>query len=160
MIEICSVLDCNRVVRARGLCAKHYKRWLRYGDPSFSKYNRERSWFSHVVELGGGHFASPYFRIHQLMREIYPYSGRCEYCGRVDAKTEYACIGHRYTLNFADWFELCDRCHAIFDGRSKLNVQQVEAISKDLRTQREIAKEYGVGQATICRIKRAMLAGA
>ena len=32
--ELCSFDNCNGLQQARKLCAKHYARWLRYGDPS------------------------------------------------------------------------------------------------------------------------------
>ena len=30
---ICGILDCSDKVRARGMCAKHYRRWFRSGTP-------------------------------------------------------------------------------------------------------------------------------
>lgn len=35
---MCEVEGCSRKSRSRGWCNKHYKRWLRHGDPSFTKY--------------------------------------------------------------------------------------------------------------------------
>lgn len=32
-IKICSVTGCDRVVKARGWCTCHYKRWALHGDP-------------------------------------------------------------------------------------------------------------------------------
>ncbi|AMO55555.1 Cys-rich domain protein [Endozoicomonas montiporae CL-33] len=32
IVNICSVTECDKVVLARGLCAKHYRRWQRHGD--------------------------------------------------------------------------------------------------------------------------------
>lgn len=29
----CSITDCNKPSRSRGLCKKHYARWRRHGDP-------------------------------------------------------------------------------------------------------------------------------
>ena len=29
----CNIGECGRPTRARGLCSKHYMRWLRHGDP-------------------------------------------------------------------------------------------------------------------------------
>jgi HNH endonuclease len=30
---MCSVPDCDRPVRSRGLCSTHYRRWQRHGNP-------------------------------------------------------------------------------------------------------------------------------
>lgn len=29
----CMLPDCDREVKAKGYCGKHYQRWNRYGDP-------------------------------------------------------------------------------------------------------------------------------
>lgn len=34
----CSVEGCQGTVRSRGLCQKHYTKWLRHGDPLVSKH--------------------------------------------------------------------------------------------------------------------------
>lgn len=33
----CSIADCGRAHSARGYCHPHYKRWLRWGDPTFGR---------------------------------------------------------------------------------------------------------------------------
>lgn len=33
----CSIEDCGRAPVARGWCPKHYARWSRYGDPTYTK---------------------------------------------------------------------------------------------------------------------------
>jgi hypothetical protein len=40
----CSVLDCERPVRARGWCELHYNRWKRHGDPEFELITEDRFW--------------------------------------------------------------------------------------------------------------------
>ena len=32
-MKICSIEDCAKTARARGLCINHYRRWQRHGDP-------------------------------------------------------------------------------------------------------------------------------
>ena len=56
----CSVAGCKRVLKARGLCGTHYKRWWRYGDPHIVKRTYatgtvdERVW-AHI-EKSDGHW--------------------------------------------------------------------------------------------------------
>jgi NUMOD3 motif len=58
-----------------------------------------------------------YKAIHIWMSKHYPKTGRCEYCGCTDRRTQYASASHdRYTRNRADWFEFCVPCHRVFDG--------------------------------------------
>lgn len=33
----CQIVECNSPCRARGMCAIHYARWLKYGDPLVHK---------------------------------------------------------------------------------------------------------------------------
>lgn len=59
-----------------------------------------------------------YQGIHRWMNRCYPKTGRCEYCGRTDRRTDYASAEHTYTQNRAEWFELCRRCHVAFDCKA------------------------------------------
>lgn len=61
--------------------------------------------------------AMTYSGVHLLMRRLFPKTGRCEWCGRTDRRTQYALAVTVPTLNRADWLELCGSCHAAFDGR-------------------------------------------
>ena len=36
----CSIAECGKAHFAMGFCSMHYSRFLRYGDPFFSKYKR------------------------------------------------------------------------------------------------------------------------
>lgn len=36
--KLCSVADCLRQPKGRGLCSLHWKRWRRHGDPNVSKH--------------------------------------------------------------------------------------------------------------------------
>ncbi|HLF77583.1 MAG TPA: phage recombination protein Bet, partial [Dehalococcoidia bacterium] len=59
----CSVAECSATVDthnggARGMCAKHYTRWKRHGDPAIKKERtyvstpRDERWWSHVNQHG------------------------------------------------------------------------------------------------------------
>lgn len=67
-----------------------------------------------LIELGS-HVA--YERLHRLLNLEYPRVGRCEWCSATGCRTVYAvAMAGRYSLNRADWLELCDRCHIYYDG--------------------------------------------
>ena len=58
-----------------------------------------------------------YKGLHRLQNLEYPCVGRCEWCGATGRRTVYAVAEPgRYSLNRADWFELCNRCHIYYDG--------------------------------------------
>lgn len=40
MVDKCLVDDCDRLEHRRGFCNKHYRRWIKYGDPEITKYER------------------------------------------------------------------------------------------------------------------------
>lgn len=37
----CSMPDCDKPRKARGWCSKHYNRWYRYGDPTWTTIDRD-----------------------------------------------------------------------------------------------------------------------
>ena len=42
--RICSVDDCDKPARSAGMCSKHYARFRRHGDPSYSKHGEALKW--------------------------------------------------------------------------------------------------------------------
>lgn len=53
MPEFCSITECDRSVKSRGWCEKHYHRWIRRGDPLWTPPPpSERFWAN--VEKGDG----------------------------------------------------------------------------------------------------------
>jgi hypothetical protein len=58
-----------------------------------------------------------YEGLHRLLNLEYPRVGRCEWCGGTRRRTGYAVAEPgRYSLNRANWLELCNRCHIYYDG--------------------------------------------
>lgn len=41
--DTCRIDDCTSIVKGRGLCAKHYMRWAKYGDPEWTAYSDPQS---------------------------------------------------------------------------------------------------------------------
>jgi hypothetical protein len=105
-VGLCAVSDCERMeALKRGWCEKHYLRWYRNGDPVKPKR------VGRAISA-----AASYFAVHMWLNAHFPRIGRCEFCARTNRATEYASIGHTYTRQRSDWFELCKRCHKAFDG--------------------------------------------
>lgn len=55
MVKGCDVDRCPRRHKAQGYCSKHYERWLKYGDPLFTKIivgDDERRFWSKVDKNG------------------------------------------------------------------------------------------------------------
>jgi hypothetical protein len=51
MAKVCSIEGCDSAARARGWCAKHWRRWRTYGNPTYAKFipirggtDEERFW--------------------------------------------------------------------------------------------------------------------
>jgi len=58
-----------------------------------------------------------YEGLHRLLNLEYPRVGRCEWCWGPGRRAGYAVAEPgRYSLNRANWLELCNRCHIYYDG--------------------------------------------
>jgi DNA-binding CsgD family transcriptional regulator len=51
MSAVCSVEGCDALALARSWCNRHYLRWRKYGDPTYTKYRGSNPW---VRSLGYG----------------------------------------------------------------------------------------------------------
>lgn len=79
-MKLCSIEDCGSTARTRGWCPKHYKRWLKYEDPNFTKHIKgddvARFW-SHVTKTdtcwiwNGGLFEAGYGMFSIAGRVVY-----------------------------------------------------------------------------------------
>ena len=70
-MKICSITGCNGPHYGRGWCAKHYRRWLRHGDPE-TVLRPSR----HVVQ-------------HGTVNEYQNYGCRCEPCHNAAMEYEW-----------------------------------------------------------------------
>ena len=61
--KLCIITDCNTVIHARGYCNRHHLRFLKYGDPLFTKTHKNKynckiyrseynSWVSMISRTG------------------------------------------------------------------------------------------------------------
>jgi hypothetical protein len=55
----CSVFGCGTPLQSRGLCSKHYKAWLRHGDPRVNKRSKPKKNPDHKPPRGPRPFQGP-----------------------------------------------------------------------------------------------------
>src|ERR1035437_8406062 len=104
-----------------------------------------------------------YRRVHEWVNKLYPRTGRSDWCGTTSCPTEYAVgrSGH-FTLNRAEWFELCRSCHRgpvdLFSPETRANMS---AAQKGRPKSPEHKAKISVAQDARHRARRlAFLAGA
>lgn len=98
---------------------------------------------------------------HGWMVRHYGQPKMCEDCsvanGHDSRYFHWANISGEYRRDRNDWRRLCARCHAIFDGRSKLKFDDLPKIKK-LRSDgfyfREIADVFGVSRSLAFQIAK------
>lgn len=100
-----------------------------------------------------------YPMVHQLVAETFlgPRPENFDTCHNNGIRDDNRIMNLRYDTrknNFEDTKIHGTRVRGEKQGSSKLTEAQVLSIIKDGRTQKEIAKDYGVGQGHISRLKR------
>lgn len=139
----CSIEGCGLKSRARGFCKKHYKKWVRYGDPLAGVRNwdhddvcsvegcdnphKARSWCNNHYQLWRKH-GDPLHQFYGLddvsyrtaHERVWKARGkasehRCVDCGGQAAEWSYrARTG--YSVNPADYDPRCVSCHRRYDA--------------------------------------------
>jgi len=119
----CSIPGCDNDVLARGWCAKHYRRWHKYGDTSIV-----------LPPSGGGRPGIPrkeqvgYTGIHARLR-LLP-TGPCAICGHpaeewaydhADPNEKISPEGKPYSNDTTHYFLICRSCHRRIDYKRKDN---------------------------------------
>lgn len=61
---MCKVAGCERLARARELCAPHYKRWRRHGDPSGGGTARQRDAVCSIADCDRKHYGRGWCAFH------------------------------------------------------------------------------------------------
>ncbi len=182
--RICSISDCGKRVRCRGWCAKHYDRWLQYGDTNLrgTAPGEARQYFAETVLPYDGNdcLLWPYGRnvsgygrinvggrIHLVSRLICedangpaptPKHDAAHSCGN----GHLGCVARRHLSwktraeNVAD--KIIHGTH--LRGSRQWNTKLTEGNVREIRSlrgklfQREIASLYGVRKTTISAIFR------
>ena len=92
-----------------------------------------------------------YSGLHTWLQRNYGKAEKCSKCGS-NKNVQWANISGDYKRIISDWRQLCVVCHRRFDGITKLSRFQANEIRerhKSGEMQKELAREFGVDQATI-----------
>lgn len=180
--RICSVADCGKRVHAHGMCAVHYNRYLRHGDPlagrtpdgELNRYLRD------VVFAYDGNecLAWPYSKdrhgygviknkehwgmVHRIVCEHLngtpptPEHEATHTCGRghTGCVTGRHLVWKTHAENMDDKYAHGTVARGELNGHAKLSEAKVREIMamKGIKTQKEIAAMYGVSPSQITRV--------
>lgn len=182
MISLCSIPDCSKTVRARGLCAAHYARWWLHGNPLAGRTPNGTpiSWLqNHTTHVGKECLTWP-FAIGQLGYGIVVFEGvrmnasraMCILAHGQPPKPNYdsahscgkghlACVNPEHLSwktrksNHADKIVHGTTNRGEKSSLSKLTREQVIEIRKsNQEPHRELAIKFGVSKQTISDIQR------
>jgi hypothetical protein len=170
----CSVLDCEREIKGRGLCSLHYDRWRTHGDPNEVK-TRKRIIVCVITSRGcwewqgsrnqQGYANSGKGRVHRLV--LAAKLGRPIKTGlhALHECDNPCCVNpdHLWEGTFSDNMKdmALKKRHFYPSGESnpssKLTTEQVIAIRNRANRgekQRRLAREYGISRTLVRLIKR------
>lgn len=183
MKTICSIPSCQMAVSRRGWCESHYRRWVRYGDPSAGRLqNGTAEAFLHDIVLpctGTECLSWPFQRTSNGYAKMWWDGGHrvvsrlaCEMVHGPAPSPEFDAAhscgnGHRGCVNpgHLSWKAKTDNAadklvHGTHNrgerhGRAKLTSEDVHQIRAMLAecTRYKIARKFGVSETSIRRIE-------
>lgn len=118
----CSVAKCERKARTRGLCSLHYKRWLRYGDPSVVRSQPKRRNRRRCVTYTAAHwrvrrdFGDASTHLCVRCTSVAAADWAYDYCDPMEAMDAK---GRLFGPNSAFYVPLCRPCHRLFDAEMR-----------------------------------------
>ena len=168
----CLITGCCGVVKARNFCQKHYKRLLKFGDPLLGvergKWVRKACppRTHKIMENGCWEWQGSLRHGYGPHREAWEMFNNESAAGYVIRHTcdNPKCVNPLHLRAGTQYENLRD----MFDkGRNvaprgernywaKLTEHQIIEIRKDNRSQRKIARDYGVSGSHVCNIKRGL----
>lgn len=117
MSSVCKGVDCTRSATRRGMCNKHYMRWLINGNCEIvNESGRKRTENSIIA----------YRTMHHRLRKDKGYASwfTCEHCSELADEWAYThnCLderlnstGNAFCHHLEHYISLCLSCHKIFD---------------------------------------------
>lgn len=146
-VALCRVSDCANHRRSKGYCDKHYRKWLRYGNPEgAARRGRPRG------------DSATYMAVHlRLARDRGPAKNfPCVDCGgpartwsynHQDPDVHVDEQGRPYSLDQNFYQARCDGCHNLYDNAPKNNRRRENVIElAELgENATQIARRLGIG---------------
>ena len=170
--QICSVSSCGNKVRTKGLCQKHYLRWIRRGDTAFiGNINHGMEWiYRHAHYTGNECLTWPFSRSKATgygkaffnKKDITASRAMCtiahgepptpkHQAGHTCGKGHEGCVNPKH-LRWILPFENCE--DRVKHGTAKQLTQDDKntiRVLSSLVTQKRLAQRYGVNQSQISR---------
>lgn len=178
ILGICKVTGCQKDATGRHYCNRHYQLWYRYGKPESPDYD-ERAlkrllakilpdagtgcwlWQGRKAHYGHGIFAYKGKQIGAHRASWFLHGGKIPEGAMICHKCDVpACInpGHLYVgsaaTNSQDAVSRNRVAHGERSGTAKLTTSDVRAIRMDSRPTTHIARDYGVSNVLVGKIKR------
>lgn len=162
-LQICKINDdCSTGGRLkRGLCRKHYERWLKHGDVSVVlPSGGSSSWFprgeAHPDWTGD---TVGYFGMHKRIEAV---RGKASSHGCINGCLDASGIEWAYThdtdsRDVMNYRPMCKRCHHQYDTKTGLTwekVEEIRALAHFGLTAPRLGKMYNVSASNVKRIVR------
>ena len=101
--KICSIDGCERDVKAKGYCNKHYRRFNKYGNPLYTVINRDHDDICSIEGCEGKHLSKGFCNKH--------YQRFNNYGDPLYVEKEIVMHGKTNNPEYTTWINMKERCY-------------------------------------------------